>query len=281
MSKKIFKFFKNYIILSMEGIGISIISLSLIFLATTLGSALVFFFKRNYSARTSSIIVGLASGIMIATSFFGLLQPSIEESVEHYSQAMSWIPPLVGFILGALLLFALDKIVPHLHKTDREDEEGIKTNKINKNTKFILAVTLHNIPEGIAVGLVCGIALNEKTQASIIAALTLAIGIAIQNFPEGSAVSIPLLNENVSKPKAFLLGTLTGIVEPIFGVIALFLASQVTFLLPYLLSFAAGAMIYVTIDELVPEFKESGDGHAGIWSFIIGFAIMMLLEVVL
>ena len=281
MSKKIFKFFENYIILGMDGLGISIISLSLIFLATTLGSALVFFFKRNYSARTSSIIVGLASGIMIATSFFGLLQPSIEESIATYDQTISWIPPLVGFILGALLLFALDKIVPHLHKTDRDDEEGIKTNKINRNTKFILAVTLHNIPEGIAVGLVCGIALNQGSQASIIGALTLAIGIAIQNFPEGSAVSIPLLNENVSKPKAFLLGTLTGIVEPIFGVIALFLASQLTFLLPYLQSFAAGAMIYETIDELVPEFKEAGDGHAGIWSFIIGFAIMMLLEVVL
>jgi ZIP family zinc transporter len=265
----------------MNGLGVSIFSLSLIFIATTLGAALVFFFKKNYSAKSSSIIVGLASGIMIATSFFGLLQPSIEESIATYDQGLSWLPPLVGFILGALLLFGLDKLVPHMHKTEREETEGIKTNRINKNTKFILAVTLHNIPEGIAVGLVCGIALNQGTQASIIAAMTLAIGIAIQNFPEGSAVSIPLLNENVSKPKAFLLGTLTGIVEPIFGIIALFLASQVTFLLPYLLSFAAGAMIYVTIDELVPEFKEAGDGHAGIWSFIVGFAIMMLLEVVL
>ncbi|MBP5694570.1 MAG: ZIP family metal transporter [Bacilli bacterium] len=265
----------------MNGLTVSILSLSLIFVATVLGSALVFFSKKNYSSKTGSIIVGLASGIMIATSFFGLLQPSIVESNAAYGAELSWLPPILGFILGALLLFGLDKIVPHKHKTENDETEGIKTNKISKNTKFILAVTLHNIPEGIAVGLVCGIALNSNSQAAIIAALTLAIGIAIQNFPEGSAVSIPLLSENISKPKAFLLGALTGIVEPIFGILALFLASYASFLLPYLLSFAAGAMIYVTIDELVPEFKQAGDGHFGIWSFIIGFGTMMLLEVLL
>lgn len=267
----------------MNAITLSAICLSIIFLATTLGGALVYFFKRNFSKKTGAIIIGLASGIMIATSFFGLLLPSIEEGTALYGEKMAAIPVTVGFLLGGLLLYVLDKVVPHFHKAGNE-EEGIKTQRITKQTKFILAVTLHNIPEGIAVGLVCGMAFNAtgNVEATYFSALSLAIGIAIQNFPEGAAVSIPLLEEeNVSKTKAFLLATLTGVVEPLFGLFAILLATYLNGALPYLLSFAAGAMIYVTIDELIPEFKEEGTGHFGLWSFMIGFLIMMLLEILL
>lgn len=267
----------------MDPIIITIICLCLIFGATVLGSSLVFLFKKTYSSRTNSMIVGLASGIMMATSFFGLLLPSIEEAKNIYGDKMAVLPVVVGFILGGVFLFLLDKIVPHLHK-DSEEAEGIKTDKINRRIKFILAVTLHNIPEGIAVGLLCGYALGAKTniETACLGALSLAIGIAIQNLPEGSAVSIPLLEDGVSKGKAFFFGTLTGIVEPIFAFIAIFMATFLTSALPYLLSFAAGAMIYVTIDELIPEIKyRSEHSHFGLWSFMIGFTIMTCLEILL
>lgn len=271
----------------MNAYGISAIALSMIFLSTTLGSALVFFFKKNYSKRTSAIIIGIASGVMIATSFFGLLQPAIEEGQAMFeNDKMAAIPVSIGFICGGLILFLLDKIIPHFHKSGNE-EEGIKTDKISKKTKFILAVTLHNIPEGIAVGLVCGLAINAfnngaaNVETLYMSALSLATGIAIQNFPEGSAVSIPLLEDNVSKPKAFLLGSFTGIVEPLFGLLAILLATFLSSTLPFLLAFAAGAMIYVTIDELIPEFKNGDHSHAGLWSFMIGFLVMMLLELLI
>ena len=226
------------------------------------------------------MVIGLASGIMIATSFFGLLLPSIEKGQEIYGEKMTALPVCIGFILGGLLLYILDKVIPHFHKLGRE--EGIKTNKITTRTKFILAVTLHNIPEGIAVGLVCGMAFQATDiDAAYLSALSLALGIAIQNLPEGAAVSIPLLEDNVSKPKAFLLASFTGIVEPIFGILAILLAAYFGDALPYLLSFAAGAMIYVTIDDLIPEFKEQSDGHFGLWAFMFGFLIMMLLEILL
>lgn len=266
----------------MNAITVSAICLSIIFLSTTLGGALVYLFKKNFSKKTSAIIIGIASGIMIATSFFGLLLPAIEEGTAIYGDKMAAIPVTVGFLLGGLLLYILDKVVPHFHKTSNE-EEGLKTSKITKRTKFILAVTLHNIPEGIAVGLVCGMAFNAtgNIEATYLSALSLAIGISIQNFPEGAAVSIPLLEDNVSKTKAFLLASLTGIVEPLFAFFAILLARYLGDALPYLLAFAAGAMIYVTIDDLIPEFKEEGKGHFGLWSFMIGFLIMMLLEILL
>lgn len=260
----------------------TIISLSIIFLSTTLGSALVFLFKNKYGPKTGSIIMGLASGIMISTSFFGLILPSMKESQAIYGENLEWLPPIIGFILGAFFLFLLDKIVPHLHKSgDETTEEGLNNNKLKDETKFFLAVLIHNIPEGIAVGLACGLAFNNPTNVNMMSALSLAIGIAIQNFPEGSAVSIPLLGEGVSKPKSFLLGSLSGVVEPIFGILAIFLSQFLQGATPYLLSFAAGAMIYVTIDELIPEFKNSRFDHYGLWAFIFGFAFMMLLEVLL
>lgn len=267
----------------MNPITLSAICLSIIFLSTTLGGALVYFFRKNFSKKTGAIIIGLASGIMIATSFFGLLLPSIEEGTLLYGEKMAAIPVTVGFLLGGLVLYILDKVVPHFHRSGNE-EEGIKTTRVTKQTKFILAVTLHNIPEGIAVGLVCGMAFNAtgNIEATYFSALSLALGIAIQNFPEGAAVSIPMLEEeNVSKTKAFLLATLTGVVEPLFGLLTILLATYLNRALPYLLSFAAGAMIYVTIDELIPEFKEEGKGHFGLWSFMIGFLIMMLLEILI
>jgi len=267
----------------MTPVLMTIICLSIIFLATTLGSALVFFFKKNFSDKTNNVIIGLASGIMIAASFFGLLMPSIEKSKEMFNN-FAVINVVGGFIMGGLFLYLLDKLIPHLHQVSNE-EEGIKTNKITKKTKFFLAVTMHNIPEGISVGLACGLMFSSTNDQEInslmMSALSLAIGIAIQNFPEGAAVSIPLLEDNVSKPKAFFMGMFSGLVEPIFGVIAVFIASNIVSLLPFLLAFGAGAMFYVTIDELLPEARRGDYVHYGLWSFMIGFVIMMTLEITL
>ncbi len=265
--------------MNLTPLNITIISLSLIFIATTLGSMLVFFFKKNFSDKTNNIIIGLASGIMIAASFFGLLNPAIEEATKTYHK-LAFLPVIGGFLFGGLFLYLLDKIIPHFHKTS-DEEEGIKTNKITKNTKFFLAVTMHNIPEGIAVGLACGLAFTNQSEVAMMSALSLAIGIAIQNFPEGAAVSIPLLEDGLSKNKAFLIGVSSGIVEPIFGILTFFLASYLTVTLPYLLAFAAGAMFYVTIEELLPEARRGNYIHYGLWSFMIGFAIMMILEITL
>lgn len=263
----------------MNPITLSAISLSIIFLATTLGSAIVFFVKRNLSNKVSNIIIGLASGIMIAASFFGLLIPSIEEGKIIYGN-YTIFAVLGGFLGGGLLLYIIDKIVPHFHKNS-DDEEGIKTNKISKQSKFFLAVTIHNIPEGIAIGLACGLAIEQNTQEAMMAALSLAIGIGIQNFPEGAAVSIPLIEDGMSKFKAFLFGMFSGIVEPIFGVITIFLATFLSSTLPILLALAAGAMIYVTIEELLPEARKGNHVHYGLWAFMVGFSIMMALEILL
>lgn len=262
----------------MNAITISIISISIIFIATTLGSSFVFFFKKNLSNKVNNMILGFASGIMISASFFGLLIPSIDQSKELY-QSISFLPSILGFILGGILLYLLDKLVPHFHKNNGV-EEGMNSS-LNKNIKFFLAVTMHNIPEGLSVGFACGIALSDTSDTSLMfAALSLAIGIAIQNVPEGSAVSIPLFNDGMSKSKSFLFGTLSGIVEPIFAVVGLFL-SQISYITPFLLSIAAGSMIYVTLDELLPESRKGGFEHYGLWSFMIGFALMMALEILI
>lgn len=263
---------------------ISLISLSMIFLATTLGSAFVFFFRKSLSPRTKALVLGFAGGIMIAASFFGLLLPSIEESkTSEVYASFAFVPPLVGFLFGALLLFGLDKIVPHFHKLTNV-EEGPKNTALSKNLRFFLAVTLHNIPEGLAVGFACGLALSHRGNSDVeglcYSAFSLALGIAIQNVPEGAAVSIPMFGDGMKKKKAFFFGMGSGAVEPIFGIIALFLA-QLEVITPWLLSFAAGAMIYVTLDEVLPDARESGHTHFAMWSFIVGFALMMVLEVVL
>jgi len=258
---------------------IVILSLILIFVSTALGSALVFFFKKNFSERVSNVILGLASGIMIAAGIFGLLIPSIEEAEIIYDN-IAVIPVIVGFLLGGILLTLLDKIVPHLHKP-REEEEGIETKNLSRQIKFFLAVLIHNIPEGLAVGFSCGLALKLGDMTSAMSALSLAIGMSIQNFPEGAAVSIPLLDEGMSKPKAFLFGSLTGIVEPIFGLVGIMLATSLSSLMPWLLSFSAGAMFYVTIDELLPSARKGNHAHFGLWAFMIGFSLMLILELML
>lgn len=258
---------------------VTIIAMILLCFSTVIGSALVFLVKKNLSDKASNIIIGLASGIMISVSFFGLLIPSIEESEAIYGN-LAVLPVIGGFLLGGVVLFVLDRIIPHFHATSKE-EEGLKNN-FSKNLKLFLAVTMHNIPEGIAVGLACGLAMTHVDDSSYMwAALSLAIGIAIQNFPEGAAISISMVDDGISKKKAFGFGALSGIVEPLSALITIFIASSLTNLLPYLLSFSAGAMIYVTIEELLPEARKGDHIHHGLWAFMIGFCLMMALELVL
>lgn len=257
---------------------LTIISISIIFLGTVLGSMMVFVLKKNFSSKVSAIIMGFASGVMIAAGMLGLLVPSIEEANAIYG-SYSVFPVVIGFLLGGVLLFALDKLIPHIHINNNE-EEGTKSN-LSRQLKFFLAVTIHNIPEGLAVGFALGLAYNLNDLGAFYAALSLSIGLALQNIPEGAAISVPMLKEGVSKPKAFFYGLFSGIVEPIFAILGLLLASSLSALLPWLLAFSAGAMIYVTVDELLPSMRENGHYHIGIWAFMIGFAIMMVLELTL
>ena len=258
---------------------VSFIALGIIFLATTLGSSFVFFFRHGLSDKANNMILGFAGGIMIAASFFGLILPSIEESKSYFPD-YSWLAPIAGFLIGGALLWLLDKVVPHFHLTTGV-EEGVPSS-ISKNLKFFLAVTMHNIPEGLSVGFACGLAIRGGVDqpALMWAALSLAIGIAIQNVPEGAAVSIPMFSDGLSKGKSFLFGSASGIVEPLFGIVGLFLA-QLAFVTPWLLAISAGAMIYVTLDELLPESRKGGFEHYGLWSFMIGFVLMMALEILL
>jgi zinc transporter, ZIP family len=262
---------------------ITIISIVLIFLSTTLGASFVFFFRKDLSPKMKSIILGFAGGIMISAAFFGLILPSIEESKSiNIYDGWNFLPPVIGFILGGVMLYLLDKLIPHFHKMQNV-EEGMKSKRISENFKFFLAVTIHNIPEGLSVGFACGLAMILKDEASIAAssaALSLAIGISIQNIPEGAAVSVPLYGDGMKRTRAFLFGGFSGIVEPIFAIIGLFLA-QLSILVPWLLSFAAGAMIYVTLDELIPESREHGFNHLSMFAFFVGFVIMMVLEIIL
>ena len=256
----------------------TILSCLLIFFSTALGSALVFFVRKNMSSKVSNMILGFASGIMISAGIFGLLIPAIEESSIGYGD-LAILPVVIGFVLGGLFLNLLDKIVPHFHK-ERNEEEGPKNN-LTKQIKFFLAVMIHNIPEGLAVGFACGLALKNNDPTLILSALSLAIGISIQNFPEGTAVSIPLHEQGMSKTKAFLYGSFSGIVEPLFAIVGLFVASSFTMLLPWLLAFSAGVMIYVTIDELLPAARKEGHEHFGLWAFMLGFIVMLSLEILL
>lgn len=245
---------------------------------TTLGSAMVFIFG-NVKKRTLVFMYGFAAGVMMAASFWSLLAPSIE-----LSSGMSlpkWIIPTAGFIIGVLFLWILDKILPHLHSGHKiEEQEGIKNNW-SKTMLLLSAITLHNIPEGLAVGVAFGASSIGVSGASLSAAFALAIGIGIQNFPEGAAVSLPLRAEGISKTKSFIYGSLSGIVEPIAAVIGAMLVIHMTFILPFALAFAAGAMIYVVIEELVPEAVQEEHGHRGVAGFMLGFVIMMVLDVAL
>ena len=247
------------------------------FLGTTLGSAMVFFLKNNIKQLVEKLLLGFASGVMIAASIWSLLIPAIEMSEEQGK--IAWIAPAIGFLLGMLFLLILDSVIPHMH-LDKEKPEGIKS-KLKKTTMLVLAVTLHNIPEGMAVGVTFAGALMGNAGIAITGAFALAIGIAIQNFPEGAIISMPLRAEGVSRTKAFLYGTLSGIVEPIAAVITILLTNLVVPILPYLLSFAAGAMIYVVVEELIPESQMGEHSNIGTLGVAIGFVIMMILDVAL
>lgn len=253
------------------------LGLAIPFLGTTLGAAMVFLMKKEMNKKVEKILLGFASGVMIAASVWSLLIPSIE--MAETQGKVAWIPAAIGFLLGIVFLLVLDSIVPHMH-LESENPEGIKS-KLKKTTMMVFAVTLHNIPEGMAVGVTFAGALAQKTGITIAGAFALAIGIAIQNFPEGAIISMPLKSEGVSKTKAFLYGALSGIVEPIGAIITILLTNAVVPILPYLLSFAAGAMIYVVVEELIPESQAGEHSNIGTIGVAIGFTIMMILDVAL
>lgn len=256
---------------------ILIIGIFITFLSTALGSLCVYFIKGKLHPKVNSSILGFAAGVMIAAGVFGLIIPAIEDSASWGN--WSFIPITVGVILGALLLVVMDKLVPHIHKSQMM-EEGPK-NHLSKAKKLFLAVTIHNIPEGLAVGIAFSSAMQIGTLSAYLSALSLAIGIAIQNFPEGIAIALPLQEETGSKNKAFVLGSLSAIVEPLFAVVGLLIANLLSSIMPWMLAFAAGAMIFVTIEDLIPDAKLSSDSHFGSWGFMLGFIVMMILEITL
>jgi len=233
--------------------------------------------KKQINQVLEKLMLGFAAGVMIAASIWSLLIPSMELS--KLQGKIEWIPPTIGFLLGMAFLLLLDTIIPHLH-LDKEKPEGIKSN-FKKITMLIFAVVLHNIPEGMAAGVTFAGATLENTGITIASAFALAIGIAIQNFPEGAIISIPLRGEGVSRKRAFLYGALSGLAEPIAAIITIFLTSLVTPILPYILSFAAGAMIYVVVEELIPESQMGEHSNIGTIGAALGFVIMMILDVAL
>ncbi len=247
------------------------------FIGTTLGSAMVFLMKNKINVKVEKVLLGFASGVMIAASVWSLIIPSIDMAKDQ--GIIAWLPATVGLILGILFLLILDNIIPHIHLKSNEPE-GLKT-KLGKSAMMVLAVTLHNIPEGMAVGVALAGAVSGNSTITIAGAIALSIGIAIQNFPEGAIISMPLKEEGNSKSKSFLYGTLSGIVEPIFGGLTIILTSLVVPILPYLLSFAAGAMIYVVVEELIPESQVGKHSNLGTLGFSLGFIIMMILDVAL
>ncbi len=246
------------------------------FIGTTLGAGCVFFLKKEMGMQIQRVFTGFAAGVMVAASVWSLLIPAMNQS-EHMGK-LSFVPAAVGFMIGVVFLLLLDKIIPHLHASN--NEEGIKTNW-KDTTKLFFAVTLHNIPEGIAVGVVFAGLMSNNTEVTFSGALALSLGIAIQNFPEGAIMSIPLQTRGVSKRDSFFYGMASGIVEPISALITIFLAGIMVPVLPYLLSFAAGAMIYVVVEELIPEMSEGEHSNIGVMAFSVGFVLMMILDVAL
>ncbi len=253
-----------------------LIGIPLIFICTTLGALFVFFIRnREISPRLSKIFTGFAAGVMFSASFFSLIKPALESEVTYMP---SWVVVAISIALGALFLWGIDKLVPHFHSAEKQ-EEGLPTRAMSKTSKMFLAVTIHNVPEGLSVGIAFGVALSQGgNPALLMGALLLAIGIGIQNIPEGAVVSLPIKGETGSSSKAFIFGMLSGIVEPIAAVIGLFLAMQIQGIMPWALAFAAGCMIYVVAEEMIPEMTSEGHDHFGVWSFIIGFIIMLALD---
>ena len=246
------------------------------FLGTSLGAACVFFLRGEMKEGLRRAMTGFASGIMIAASFFSLIQPALEQS-EHMGK-LAFLPALIGFLIGMLFLLVLDMLIPHMHLD--KSEEGPGTG-LKKTTKLVLAVTLHNLPEGMAVGIVYAGWMYAGRGISMMSALALALGIALQNFPEGAIVSMPLRAEGMPKGKTFLLGVLSGAVEPVGALLTLFAAGFFLPVLPYLLSFAAGAMFYVVVEELIPEMAQGNHSNIGTVSFAAGFVLMMIMDLAL
>ncbi len=247
------------------------------FLGTSLGAACVFCMKKSLNDRVQRALTGFAAGVMIAASIWSLLIPAIEQSAQM--GGLSFLPAFVGFWVGVLFLLVLDHVVPHLHANSQQ-AEGPKS-QLRRTTMMVLAVTLHNIPEGMAVGVVYAGFLSGSTQISAAGALALSLGIAIQNFPEGAIISMPLRAEGMEKGRAFLGGVLSGVVEPIGAVLTILAARHVVPALPYLLSFAAGAMLYVVVEELIPEMSQGEHSNIGTVFFAVGFSLMMVLDVAL
>ena len=246
------------------------------FVGTSLGAAMVFFLKKQISGSVQKALTGFAAGVMVAASFWSLLQPALEGSAAMGT--LSFLPASIGFLVGIGFLLLLDVVTPHMHM-DRQNEgpqSGFK-----RTTKLILAVTLHNIPEGMAVGVVYAGLLAGASGITAAGALTLALGIAIQNFPEGAIVSMPLLAEGMPRRRTFLMGVLSGAVEPVAAAVTVAAAGLVTPVMPYFLAFAAGAMMYVVVEELIPEMSEGKHSNVGTIAFALGFVLMMILDVAL
>lgn len=258
----------------MNGLTLGIL---LPFLGTTLGASCVFLMKETMPLLLQKTLNGFAAGVMVAASVWSLLIPSIEMTGK--TGIMSILPALIGFAVGILFLLMLDIVIPHQH-IDSPDSEGPRS-RLSRSTKLMLAVTLHNLPEGMAVGVALAAAIDHSSYLTMAGAIALSLGIAIQNFPEGAIVSMPLRGAGKSRLRSFALGTLSGVVEPLGAVVTVLLASEIMPLLPYFLAFAAGAMMYVVVEELIPETQEGRHSNMGTIGFAIGFMLMMALDVLL
>ncbi len=254
-----------------------VIGLLIPLLGTTAGAACVFFLKNQISANFQRIFTGFAAGVMAAASVWSLLIPAMNMSEELGK--LAFVPALVGFLLGIFFLLLMDSLIPHLHMGSSEPEG--KKSSLGSSAMLMLAVTIHNLPEGAACGAIFAGVISGKGAVTMAGALALSIGIAIQNFPEGAIISLPLRSEGNSRSKSFLLGALSGVVEPLGALLAIALAGIVTPILPYMLAFAAGAMIYVVVEELIPEANEGEHSNLGTMAFAVGFALMMVLDVAL
>lgn len=283
ISRKLFYFYKVLYVLKLyEEWGYRImntmIGILIPLVGTTLGAACVFIMKKEINALVNKGLLGFASGVMITASVWSLIIPAINMSSNMGKLAFA--PAAIGILVGIGFMLTLDTIIPHLHYNNNKPE-GLKSKKIRKTTMLVLAVALHNIPEGMAVGVVFAGVISQESTITMAGALILSIGIAIQNFPEGAIISMPLRSEGMSKSKSFLYGFLSGVVEPIGAVLTILFSTTIQPLMPYLLSFAAGAMIYVVVEELIPEASVGEHSNIGTIGFGLGFVIMMILDVAL
>lgn len=253
--------------------------LAIPFAGTTLGAALVFLMRGELNRAVQRALTGFAAGVMVAASIWSLIIPAMDESANL--GRMAFLPAFVGFWLGILFLLVMDSAIPHLHLGASDEEPEGPRSRLERTTLMVLAVTIHNLPEGMAVGVVYAGWLSGQAHISLAGALALSLGIAIQNFPEGAIISLPLRAEGQSRGRAFLGGFLSGAVEPIGAALTILAASHVTPFLPYLLSFAAGAMMYVVVEELIPEMSEGSHSNVGVLMFALGFTVMMALDVAL